>query len=156
MMFESVGQAGVFLAMMYAGLLIGLVYDGLRMLRLLLHAGRLLTALLDLLFWLGAGAVVAAALALRSEGALRLYALGGCAAGVVIYLLGISRVLRAAGQALARAYRRVEESPKWQARLEKQRRRQEAERARKQAAQEAEKAARELRRAQKQSKRAKS
>lgn len=152
MMFETIGQAGVFLAMVYAGLLIGLVYDGLRLLRRLLNAGPLLTALLDLLFWLGAGVVAAVALALRSEEALRLYALGGCAAGMVLYLLGISRVLRAAGQAVARAYRRAEESPKWQMRLEKQRQRQEAERARKQAAKHATEEARRQKREEKSNK----
>lgn len=125
MMFETVGQSGVFLAMVYAGLLVGLLYDGLRLMRRLLAANALVTGLADLLFWLAAGAVVAVALALKGEGSLRLYALAGCASGAALYLLGISRVLRAGGQAIADAYRRVEESPKWQAKLEKQRRNQE-------------------------------
>jgi spore cortex biosynthesis protein YabQ len=139
MMFETVGQAGVFLAMVYAGLLVGLMYDGLRLLRRLLLANAWVTALLDLIFWLGAGAVTAVALALRGEGALRLYALAGCASGAVLYLLGISRLLRALGQALARGHRRAMESPRRLARLERQRRQQEARQARRaEAAQKAE------------------
>ena len=121
MMFETVGQAGIFLAMVYAGLVVGLLYDGARLARRLLAAGTVITGIVDLLFWLGAGAVVSVALALRGEDAVRLYALAGCACGAVLYLLGISRALRAVGQAVARAYRRVEESPKWQAKLEKRR-----------------------------------
>jgi len=124
MMFETVGQAGVFLAMVYAGLIVGLVYDGARLSRRVLAANATVTALLDLLFWLVAGGVVSVALAFRGEDSVRLYALGGCASGVVLYLLGISRVLRAMGQAAARAYRRVEESPKWQAKAEQRRLRQ--------------------------------
>ncbi len=121
MMFETVGQSSIFLAMMYAGLCVGLLYDGLRMVRRLLAANALVTAFFDLLFWLAAAAVAAVALALRGEGALRFYSLAGCASGMVLYLLGISRVLRAIGQAIVRSYRRAEESPKWQAKLEKQR-----------------------------------
>lgn len=120
MMFETIGQAGVFLAMVYAGLVIGLVYDALRLVRRALAAKALLTAFLDLIFWLGAGAVAAVALALRNEESMRLYALGGCASGVVLYMLGISRVLQAAGKGIARMYRRVEETPKWQAKLARQ------------------------------------
>ena len=135
-MFETVGQAGAFLAMVYAGLIVGLLYDGARLARRLLAAGAMVTGILDLLFWLAAGAVVSVALALRGEDSVRLYALAGCASGVVLYLLGISRALHAVGQAIARAYRRVEESPKWQAKLEKQRRRQQERRERREQAKE--------------------
>ncbi|MCL2544469.1 MAG: spore cortex biosynthesis protein YabQ [Clostridia bacterium] len=124
MMFETVGQAGIFLAMVYAGLAVGLLYDGARLARRLLAAGAVITGIVDLLFWLAAGVVVSVALALRGEDSVRLYALAGCASGAVLYLLGVSRALRAVGQAVARAYRRVEETPKWQAKLEKQRLRQ--------------------------------
>lgn len=120
MMFETIDQAGVFLAMVYAGLAIGLLYDALRLLRRTLAAKALLTAFLDLIFWLSAGVVAAVALALRNEDSMRLYALGGCASGVVLYMLGISRVLQAAGKGIARMYRRVEETPKWQAKLARQ------------------------------------
>jgi len=108
MMFETVGQAGVFLAMVYAGLIVGLLYDGARLARRLLPTSAVITGIVDLLFWLAAGAVVSVALALRGEDSVRLYALGGCAAGVVLYLLGISRVLRTVGQAIAHAYRQQE------------------------------------------------
>jgi len=119
MMFETVGQAGVFLAMVYAGLIVGLLYDGARLARRLVSAGAVITGILDLLFWLAAGAVVSVALALRGEDAVRLYALGGCATGAALYLLGISRVLHAVGQAIARAYSRMEEKQKIRAAKEK-------------------------------------
>jgi spore cortex biosynthesis protein YabQ len=101
MLFETSGQAGAFLAMVYAGLLMGLGYDLLRALRRALRAGSLCTGLLDLCFWLGAALVAAATLAARGEGGLRLYALGGCACGIALYLAGISRVLWALWRAAA-------------------------------------------------------
>ncbi len=142
MMFETIGQAQVFLTMVYAGLTVGLVYDVLRMLRHLTGARMWWTAVLDLLFWLGAGIIVAVALALGGEQSVRLYALGGCACGFVLYLLGISRVLRGVGSAAAAAYRRVEQTPKWQARLAAQQARQEAREAERRAAAQQRQAAR--------------
>ena len=63
MLWEA-NQAQVFLAMVYAGLAMGVCYDLLRLLRLLLRAGPVLTALFDLLFWLLAAALAACAAAL--------------------------------------------------------------------------------------------
>ncbi len=57
--------------MVYAGLAMGVCYDLLRLLRLLLRAGPVLTALFDLLFWLLAAALAACAAALCGAQSLR-------------------------------------------------------------------------------------
>lgn len=94
MMFETTGQANIFLAMVYAGLAVGVCYDLLRLLRRLLKARRLLTGALDLLFWVGASGCAAWMLAVSGEGSLRVYALMGCASGLVLYLLGLSALMQ--------------------------------------------------------------
>ncbi len=105
MMFETAAQAQVFLTMMYAGLLVGLGYDVLRAVRRATAANAWWTGCLDLLFWIGAALVVSAALALGSQEGFRFYALVGCACGVVLYLLGISLLLREMLGMLARLTR---------------------------------------------------
>ena len=49
---EAARQSGVFLAMLYAGLAAGILYDILRGFRRLLRAGPVLTGVLDVLFGL--------------------------------------------------------------------------------------------------------
>ena len=90
MLFATVGQVWIFLAMVYAGLMMGLAYDFFRMLRLMLWAGRGMTAVMDLLFALAGAAIALRALVAANGGELRLFALGGCAVGAVLYLTGAS------------------------------------------------------------------
>ena len=54
MLFYTDGQAYVFLAMLVCGALVGAWYDVLRRVRRLTMAGGVLTALLDVLFAVGA------------------------------------------------------------------------------------------------------
>ena len=86
MLWEA-NQAQVFLAMVYAGLAMGVCYDLLRLLRLLLRAGPVLTALFDLLFWLLAAALAACAAAL---------------CGAVLWAAGLRRMMRASARLAAR------------------------------------------------------
>lgn len=79
--------------MVYAGLLSGVCYDFLRLLRRIFHAGRLLTAALDLLFWVSALILCTLVLLSVSHEGLRLYTLLGIASGVTLYLSGVSVVL---------------------------------------------------------------
>ena len=95
-MFEATRQGNVFLTMMYAGLLCGALYDALRVIRRVLHAGRLLSAAIDLLFWTASAAVCVHAMVRTLHEPVRMYALLGAGCGMSLYLLGIGEVLYAA------------------------------------------------------------
>ena len=101
MLWEA-NQAQVFLAMVYAGLAMGVCYALLRLLRLLLRAGPVLTALFDLLFWLLAAALAACAAALCGAQSLRLYWLLGALCGAVLWAAGLRRMMRASARLAAR------------------------------------------------------
>ena len=104
---EAARQGGVFLAMLYGGLAVGVLYDLARGVRSVLHAGPVLTGVLDLLFGalacLPAGLLVAA----FSHEGLRAYMLLGMACGLLLYLAGVSRLLRLLVRALCGACRRI-------------------------------------------------
>ena len=68
MLFATIGQWKVFVAMMAAGLLVGLVYDLLAALRRLLRAGPLLSLCADLAFGLAAALVLGGALTFANYG----------------------------------------------------------------------------------------
>ncbi len=89
--FETQSQAWVFLGMVYLGLGLGLIYDGLRLLRRPGKKIRVIGA--DLLFFLLAGAALTLALVVTGQEGLRLYALLGLICGGMIYLLGLRRLL---------------------------------------------------------------
>lgn len=106
-MFEATRQGGVFLAMVYAGLLCGVIYDVLRAIRRMTHAGRLGGAALDLIFWLSAAAICAGTLLRISHEPVRPFALLGALAGMLVYLAGVSALTWGAGRALVRWCRRM-------------------------------------------------
>ena len=87
--FETVGQARVFLLLLYAGFLSGALYDGARGLRRGLP--KFLRFLPDMIWCLLTAAACALALAAGGEGRVRLYALLGLCCGAGIYCLGIRR-----------------------------------------------------------------
>jgi spore cortex biosynthesis protein YabQ len=93
-MFGAQGQAQTFLATVYAGLAAGVAYDLLRLLRLSLRAGRWLTALLDLVFWLVAAALVAVAAALSGAEGMRMYPVMGAASGMLLWSAGLRQIIR--------------------------------------------------------------
>lgn len=105
-MFEATRQGGVFLTMVYAGLLCGVFYDILRAARRLFGAGQILSAALDILFWIGAAGICAFALFRAIREPVRLYAMLGAACGMMLYLMGVSELLygmiRAIGKAAAK------------------------------------------------------
>ena len=94
MLFHTVGQAQVFLGMLYAGLLIGAWYDGLGFVRRVLQAGPWLTACLDVVFSLGAGYCLIAFLLLTNFGEMRLFCLLGALCGAILYVLTLRQLLR--------------------------------------------------------------
>ena len=95
MLFYTDGQAYVFLAMLVCGALVGAWYDVLRRVRRLTMAGGVLTALLDVLFAVGALLETCGFLFLATRLDVRLYALLGAACGVTLYRFGLQPALDA-------------------------------------------------------------
>lgn len=91
MLFSTIGQGSVFLWMLLAGMIIGLLYDFFRLLRCLLRAGAVLTLLLDVLWGACAGAVLAAMLVIANRGQMRLYVLLAVLSGAGLYWAAASR-----------------------------------------------------------------
>ena len=106
-MFETTRQGGVFLTMVYAGLLCGVAYDILRLVRRMTHAGRMASAAVDLLFWLLAGGVSAYTLFRISNEPVRLYALLGALCGMLLYLAGMSEAIYGVIRTIVHAVRTV-------------------------------------------------
>ena len=107
MLFATIGQWKVFVAMMAAGLLVGLVYDLLAGARRLLRAGPLLSLCADLAFGLAAALVLGGALTFANYGQARLFAFLGACAGAALYAFGPHRLGRRLLRAIVRKFRRI-------------------------------------------------
>jgi len=94
--FSYVEQAQAFLAAVYAGLIAGVAYDLLRLFRLLARAGKAVTALVDIVFWLLAAAMLAVAAALSGVHGLRFYLILGLCSGLLLWAAGLRRAAKAA------------------------------------------------------------
>ena len=120
MLFHTAGQARVFLSMLYSGLLIGLWYDALGLIRRALFAGRLLTAALDFVFGAGAALILAAFMLLVNYGEMRVYCLLGASCGAVLYAFTLRKLFRLIflrpAAAVARLARKLSGKP-WAKRL---------------------------------------
>lgn len=90
MLFATVGQGSVFIWMLSAGFLIGLLYDCFRLIRWLTHAGTPLSLFLDALWGAASGAVFCGMLISANYGQLRLYTLTAAGAGFLLYLTAVS------------------------------------------------------------------
>ncbi|HIU34020.1 MAG TPA: hypothetical protein IAB02_05605 [Candidatus Pullichristensenella excrementigallinarum] len=88
MLFATIGQWKVFAAMCLAGVLVGVWFSLLRLLRRLLSAGFWLTLLADLAFGAGAAAILALGLTLSCYGQVRLYSFLAAGLGAGIWLAG--------------------------------------------------------------------
>lgn len=82
---ELSGQAAVFGVMTVTGFLLGVLFDGYRVLRGTVGLKKWSTALADLLYWLVATAVVFGILLFSNGGELRLYVFIGLFTGAVLY-----------------------------------------------------------------------
>lgn len=92
---ELSGQAAVFGVMAATGFLLGILFDGYRVLRGTARLKKWSTALADLLYWLIATAVVFGILLFSNGGELRLYVFIGLFAGAALYYrLASSFVIR--------------------------------------------------------------
>lgn len=107
MLFSTIGQIHVFLWMVGSGLLIGALYALCAGLRQLLEAGFWLTLAADMLFGLGSGLILIAAMLLAGYGSVRLYELLGAAAGFCLFRLSVEPALRRLCRAAARLVRGI-------------------------------------------------
>lgn len=89
----TIDQSYIFMATVYGGLIAGIIYDVYRSLRRVLHAGKAVTAVFDILFSLCALAIAAGVLYTVNKGELRAYTFLGFALGFAIYIVGISHFL---------------------------------------------------------------
>lgn len=84
------------------GIWLMMVYDTLRLLRLMIRHHSLVIGLEDLFYWIGAGAVTFRLLYEYNDGILRAYIIGGVLAGMILYDRAVSRfvfrVLKKAGK----------------------------------------------------------
>ena len=96
MLYYTVGQWCALAYMMLCGVIMGVIYELFRAVRLLTVAGRVFTAVLDTVMCAVQALLLAAMLLRANGGELRLFALMGCAAGMALFLAGPARLLRAA------------------------------------------------------------
>ena len=94
MLFYTLGQSAAFLLMIPAGLTIGLIWDGLYLMRRLLEPGFILTLALDLGFSMTSAALFGLGLFRALYGEMRLYAVMGALCGFLIYTGTLSPLLR--------------------------------------------------------------
>ncbi len=90
---NTLNQGFEFLWAVYGGVVIGLLYDFFRILRLTFKMGRVLVAVLDILFWLIAAAIVTLVIIVMNGGTIRLFAIAGCILGSATYFAGPSLLI---------------------------------------------------------------
>ena len=93
MLMATVNQGYVFLCTVGAGVAMGVLYDGVRILRRTLHLGRVLTFLLDLVYWAVVLVVALFAVLYANEGEVRPFTILGFALGCALYLIGFSPIV---------------------------------------------------------------
>ena len=89
----TTNQAYIFLATVYVGLLLGIIYDIYRAFRMITKPGRVLLAIFDLLFWILAALFSFIMLFKVNGGEIRFYAFIGLALGWGIYTLVVGSIL---------------------------------------------------------------
>lgn len=93
MLMETLDQGAIFLATIWGGMVIGIIYDAFCILRAVLRAKDGLTAMMDVLFWLITTAVILFVLFTANDGEVRLYHVVGFLVGIGIYRISISRLV---------------------------------------------------------------
>lgn len=92
-MYSTANQAYVFLATVYAGFIIGFIYDLCRMIRYIIKPGKWLTGMLDLIFWILIGLISFAFIFHINSGDVRIYNVFGFAVGWILYALILSPII---------------------------------------------------------------
>lgn len=86
-------EAELFVVCLLLGAVLALVYDGVRIFRMLFPHKEIVVDLEDLVFWMFTAWMVFRTLFYYNRGALRGYAFLGMFLGVLIYMLTVSRIL---------------------------------------------------------------
>ena len=107
MLYSTVDQWKVFLAMMVAGVLVGVLYGVMKLLRRALSAGFFLTLASDLAFGAGAALILGYMLTVSNYGDARLFAFLGAGAGFTLYFAGAYPIARAICVRLSRGIRQL-------------------------------------------------
>ncbi|HCS72437.1 MAG TPA: spore cortex biosynthesis protein YabQ [Clostridiales bacterium] len=92
-MSSTSNQAYIFLSTVYAGLIIGFLYDCCRMIRKMVRVNVIVTGILDLLFWSVIGVLSFLVLFYVNDGNVRFYTLLGFIIGWILYLLALSPLI---------------------------------------------------------------
>lgn len=85
-------QAYIFIIFVLNGLIIGILFDIFRVLRKSFKTADNITYLEDFLFWIIAGFILLYSIFKFNNGELRLYIFFGVILGVILYLLGFSKI----------------------------------------------------------------
>lgn len=104
---DLTGQAITFLLTGLAGFAFGLVYDGFRIFRKMLHHNPILTAIEDVLFWVLSTLLLFTLLVHINFGQVRFFTLLGVALGIILYLCTLSRIILPFGTKCATAIRKT-------------------------------------------------
>lgn len=75
------------------GICLMVVYDGLRVFRILIPHGNFWTGIEDTIYWAGSSITTFLLLFRQNDGILRWYAIAGVLAGMLVYNLTVSRIL---------------------------------------------------------------
>lgn len=86
-------EAELFVVCLLLGAVLALVYDGVRIFRMLFPHKEIVVDLEDLVFWMFTAWMVFRTLFYYNRGALRGYAFLGMFLGVLIYMITVSRIL---------------------------------------------------------------
>jgi spore cortex biosynthesis protein YabQ len=106
MMYNTLNELPKFLGALYGGLVIGILYDLFRLLRLPFHKHRLVTGVIDALFYASAGVIAALTLLYVNSGAPRVYLFAGLALGAFVYIRFVGRLFNSLLTSISRAFRK--------------------------------------------------
>ena len=84
-------QANLFIIFSLVGVIIGLLFDGFRVLRKLFSTNDILTYIEDIVFWILTGIIIIYSMYRFCDGELRFFMILGIIFGTAIYLLTISK-----------------------------------------------------------------
>ena len=93
-MTATINQLYIFLATVYGGFLIGLLYGAISVIRFITHAGKGATIVWDVIFFVFGTAISLSVVYIASKADLRFYTFLGLAAGFCMYYFGIHTMTR--------------------------------------------------------------
>lgn len=98
----TINQLYIFLATVYGGFLIGLLYGAITVVRHISRAGRVATIVWDIIFFIFGTAISLAVVYIANKADLRFYTFLGLAAGFCMYFFGLRYTVAAIYKRFAR------------------------------------------------------